>query len=300
MKTIVQTKNLSKSFKTHQAVNQLNLEIKEGEIYGFLGPNGAGKSTTIRMILGLMKPSSGSVFVFNKDLAKERIDILKEVGALVENPSYYPHLTAKENLEVIRTILKVPVSRIDDVLETVKLSHVANKKVKEFSLGMKQRLGIAQAILHQPKLLILDEPTNGLDPEGIIEMRLLLKELAKNGTTIIVSSHLLSEIEHIATTVAIINKGNLLYQGKMTELKEIFQPKIRLRLNNPSLALTIVEGEIIDGDLIIEQQTDENMAILVKQLIEMSIKIYRIEDMEQSLEETFLSMIERDTNGTIN
>ncbi|MFY8331181.1 ABC transporter ATP-binding protein [Vagococcus carniphilus] len=300
MKTIVQTKNLSKSFKTYQAVNQLNLEIKEGEIYGFLGPNGAGKSTTIRMILGLIKPSSGSVFVFNKDLATERVNILKEVGALVENPSYYPHLTAKENLEVIRTILKVPVSRIDDVLETVKLSHVANKKVKEFSLGMKQRLGIAQAILHQPKLLILDEPTNGLDPEGIIEMRLLLKELAKNGTTIIVSSHLLSEIEHIATTVAIINKGNLLYQGKMTELKEIFQPKIRLRLNNPSLALTIIEGEIINDDLIIEQQTDESMAILVKQLIEMSIKIYRIEDMEQSLEDTFLSMIERDTNGTIN
>src|SRR5699024_3122326 len=160
---------------------------RKGEIYGFLGPNGAGKSTTIRMLLGLMKPDSGMVRVFNKDLKKERIHILKRVGSLVENPSYYPHLTAYENLEALRKILRVSEARIHEVLEIVRLSDVAHKKVKGFSLGMKQRLGIAVSMLHQPELLILDEPTNGLDPSGIIEIRNLIQRLPEEyGMTILI------------------------------------------------------------------------------------------------------------------
>lgn len=167
MDYIVQTRNVSKSFGREQAVIDLNMKIPKGEIYGFLGPNGAGKTTTIRMLLGLMKPTSGSIHIFNKEIRTEKIEILKKVGSLVENPSYYPHLTAYENLEALRIILGVPKSRIYDVLELVRLSDVANKKVQGFSLGMKQRLGIAASLLHHPELLILDEPTNGLDLLGL-------------------------------------------------------------------------------------------------------------------------------------
>src|SRR5699024_5789234 len=196
MNYVIQTNNLVKQFGRDKAVDNISLAIPEGEVYGLLGPNGAGKTTTIRMLLGLMKPTSGSIHIFNQDLNKERIDILKHVGSLVENPSYYPHLTAKENLEVIRKIYQVSRSRIGDVLEVVRLQDVADKKVKAFSLGMKQRLGIAIALLHQPKLLILDEPTNGLDPSGIIEIRHLIKRLPEEfGMTVLISSHLLSEID---------------------------------------------------------------------------------------------------------
>lgn len=199
---IVQTQNLSKRFGKEQAVSNLNLQIRKGEIYGFLGPNGAGKTTTIRMLLGLMKPSSGTIKVFEKNITKERIQILAKIGSLVENPSYYPHLTAYENLEALRKILGVPKTRIDEVLEIVRLKEAAHKKVKGFSLGMKQRLGIAASLLHSPELLILDEPTNGLDPSGIIEIRNLIKRLPEEyGMTIIISSHLLSEIDQMATQV---------------------------------------------------------------------------------------------------
>jgi len=213
---IVQTQNLSKYFGKEQAVSNINLQIRKGEIYGFLGPNGAGKTTTIRMLLGLMKPSSGTIKIFQKDIAKDRIQILANVGSLVENPSYYPHLTAYENLEALRKILGVPKSRIDEVLQIVRLKEVANKKVKGFSLGMKQRLGIAAALLHNPELLILDEPTNGLDPSGIIEIRNLIKRLPKEyGMTIIISSHLLSEIDQMATQVGIVSKGTLIFQDSI-------------------------------------------------------------------------------------
>ena len=205
MEYVVKTKGLTKSFGKEKAVTGLDMKIPKGEIYGFLGPNGAGKTTTIRMLLGLVKPTSGTTHIFQKDLKKERINILKRVGALVENPSYYPHLTAYENLEALRKILGVSKSRIHEVLEIVRLSDVANKKVKGFSLGMKQRLGIASSLLNDPELLILDEPTNGLDPSGIIEIRQLIKRLpSEYGMTILISSHLLSEIDQMATTVGIV------------------------------------------------------------------------------------------------
>ncbi|WP_373205649.1 ABC transporter ATP-binding protein [Clostridium tertium] len=218
---IVKTENLIKKFNNVNSVDKVNLKVREGEVYGFLGPNGAGKSTTIKMILGLIRPNSGEISVFGKSIKDNREEILKDIGALVESPSYYGHLTAYENLEILRRVLKVSKNEIEEKLKLVNLWDAKNKKVREFSLGMKQRLGIAQALMGNPKLLILDEPTNGLDPAGIIEIRNLIKYLAKEkNITIIISSHILSEIELVATEVAVINKGKLLYQGSLDNLKK--------------------------------------------------------------------------------
>lgn len=230
---IVKTENLIKKFNNVNSVDNINLKVREGEIYGFLGPNGAGKSTTIKMILGLIKPNSGEISVFGKSIKDDREEILKNIGALVESPSYYGHLTAYENLDILRRVLKVSKSEIEEKLKLVSLWHAKNKKVREFSLGMKQRLGIAQALMGNPKLLILDEPTNGLDPAGIIEIRNLIKYLAKErNITIIISSHILSEIELVATEVAVINKGKLLYQGSLDNLKKNSTNEVLIRLEN--------------------------------------------------------------------
>ena len=214
MTYIIETSSLTKKFGKFLAVDSIDLQVPKGGIYGFLGPNGAGKSTTIRMLLGLIKETKGQVTVFGKSIKEERLAILKRVGSMVETPSYYGHLTAYENLEVTRKILGIEKREINRVLEIVKLTDVQHKAVKKFSLGMKQRLGIAQALLGNPELLILDEPTNGLDPSGIIEMRELIKSLPEEyGITVLLSSHILSEIELIATHVGIINKGKLVFQG---------------------------------------------------------------------------------------
>ncbi|RJS60227.1 ABC transporter ATP-binding protein [Bacillus sp. PK3_68] len=292
MTYIVKTKNLTKKFDKHTAVSNVDLKIKEGEIYGFLGPNGAGKSTTIRMLLGLMKPTAGEIQIFNQDLKKHRKKILQQVGSLVENPSYYPHLTAKENLEVLRKVLQVPEERIAHVLEMVRLSHVADKKVKGFSLGMKQRLGIAQALLHEPKLLILDEPTNGLDPEGIIEMRTLIKDLAKEGKTIIISSHLLSEIDQIATTIGVIAKGKIIYQDDIQTMRTLAKHRLRMRVSDVQKAQQAVGGEVEGKWLYCESFADDEVAWAVQKLIEQNVAIYRIEEEQRSLEDIFLRMIE--------
>ena len=230
---IVKTVGLSKEFKSFKAVDNINLKIEEGKIYGFLGPNGAGKSTTLKMLLGLVKPTKGQVKILDMDINKNREDILSKIGALIESPSYYGHLTAYENLEILRRVLKLEKNSIEEVLKTVKLWDVRNKKVKEFSLGMKQRLGIAEALIGNPKLLILDEPTNGLDPAGILEIRELIKSFSKEkGITVIISSHILSEIELIADNVGVINKGRLIYQGTLEKLKEKGTDKIVLGIEN--------------------------------------------------------------------
>lgn len=230
---IVETIGLSKEFKRFKAVDNINLKIEEGKIYGFLGPNGAGKSTTLKMLLGLVKPTKGQVKILDMDISKNREDILSKIGALIESPSYYGHLTAYENLEILRRVLKLEKNSIEEVLKTVKLWEVRNKKVKEFSLGMKQRLGIAEALIGNPKLLILDEPTNGLDPAGILEVRDLIKSFSKEkGITVIISSHILSEIELIADNVGVINKGRLIYQGKLEKLKEKGTDKIVIGIEN--------------------------------------------------------------------
>lgn len=206
---VVETRGLTKRFNKFTAVDGLDLRVPKGALYGFLGPNGAGKSTTIKMLLGLIKPSGGSIFLLDRDLKKHRMEILRRVGALVEGPSYYEHLTAAENLEITRRILQLPPKEIDRALEIVKLSKWKNEKVKNFSMGMKQRLGIAQALIGNRELLILDEPTNGMDPSGVREIRELIIALPEMiNATVLISSHILSEIELIADYVGKLTREN--------------------------------------------------------------------------------------------
>jgi lantibiotic transport system ATP-binding protein len=217
----LETNNLGHKFSEKEMVlNDINLRVIKGRIYGFLGPNGAGKTTTLKLILGLLKKQQGEILIFGKSLDKDRIDILKNIGSLIESPSLYGHLTARENLNLLQKIYQCPEGRIQEVLNLVGLANTGNKKTSQFSLGMKQRLSIAIALLHNPLLLILDEPTNGLDPNGMIEIRELLIRLnEEQGITIIISSHLLAEIEKLVTYVGVINKGRMLFQGTLEELK---------------------------------------------------------------------------------
>lgn len=227
MKEIVKTTALTKRYKDNLSVNNLDMSVKEGRIYGFLGPNGAGKSTTLKMLLDLVKPTAGEIDIFGKRLnSAARSDILRNIGSLIESPSYYGHLTGTENLKILQTLLDVPKKNIDEVLRIVRLDRQQNKKVSAYSLGIKQRLGLAGALLSFPKLLILDEPTNGLDPAGIQEMRELICSLPeKYGMTVIVSSHLLSEIDQMAEDVGIIANGKMMYQGPLNLLHETDRAK---------------------------------------------------------------------------
>lgn len=227
--------NLSKSFGKRKAVDSLSFEIKEGEIFGFLGPNGAGKSTAIRSMLALIKPDSGDIEIFNKSVGKYKNSALSDVGALVERPDFYEYLSAYTNLSILATMDRVPKSRILEVLEIVGLVDRRDDKVKAFSQGMKQRLGIAQALLSNPKLLILDEPTNGLDPRGMKEVRDLIRKLTKEGITILLSSHLLHEVEQVCSTMAIINLGKLIKIGSVHDL-----------LNESDTFVTEIKAEPLD------------------------------------------------------
>lgn len=222
MKEIVKTNGLTKRYGDFYSVKNLNMAVRENTIYGFLGPNGAGKSTTLKMLLGLVHPTSGEIDIFGKRFTKKsRIEILKNVGSLIEAPSYYGHLTARENLKIYSTILDLPDRNIDEVLHIVRLDRQQSKLTSQYSLGMKQRLGLASALLSFPKLLILDEPTNGLDPAGIQEMRELIRSLPqKYGMTVIVSSHLLSEIDQLVDDIGIIANGKMMYQGALDKLHE--------------------------------------------------------------------------------
>ncbi|CUU49735.1 ABC transporter ATP-binding protein [Clostridium beijerinckii] len=219
---VIETENLIKRFGEYVSVDHVNLRVPKGEIYGFLGSNGAGKTTTMRLILSLIRPDEGNIRIFNKSISEHRRYILRRVGSLIEAPAYYGHLSAYKNLKIIAELLDIPDKKINEVLETVRLTQYANKPVKGYSLGMKQRLGIAIALIREPELLILDEPTNGLDPFGIQEIRKLITDLSKNhGMTVLISSHILSEIEAVADNVGIINEGKLLFQGPMDKLKHI-------------------------------------------------------------------------------
>ena len=222
MKEIIRTQSLSKRYGETLVVKGINLSVMEGTIYGFCGPNGAGKSTTLKMLLGLVRPTEGKISILGREMtAKNRIEILSQTGSLIESPSYYGHLTGRENLDILQGLLNVPKENVDKVLKIVRLDGQGKKKVSAYSLGMKQRLGLAAALLNFPKLLILDEPTNGLDPAGIQEMRELIRSLPeKYGMTVIISSHLLSEIDQIVDDIGIIANGKLKYQGSLDRLHE--------------------------------------------------------------------------------
>lgn len=234
---IIETRNLNYHFGAQKVVDSLSLKVQKGSIYGFLGPNGAGKTTSIKILLNLLKSPKDSVFLFGKELNSNRIPSLKRLGALVEQPAIYSHLSGKENLINRCLILGLKKSKATEILELVGLSDAANKQAGKYSLGMKQRLGIGLALLSDPELLILDEPTNGLDPNGIIEIRNLMIKLTRNqGKTILVSSHLLSEVEKMATHVGIINKGKLLFQGTIEELHDLSKPTIEIEVSDAAVA----------------------------------------------------------------
>ena len=221
MDYIITTKQLTKKYKSFVAVSDVSLNIRKGSIYGFLGPNGAGKSTTMKMILGLTVPTKGSFTIDGKQFPNDRLSILKEVGSFIESPSFYANLTGKENLDIIRRILGLPQNTVEDALEIVGLSEFGGRLAKKYSLGMKQRLGLAGAMLGRPPILILDEPTNGLDPSGIYEIRNLIRTLPDlYDCTVLISSHMLSEIELIADDIGILNHGHLLFEGSLDELRQ--------------------------------------------------------------------------------
>jgi len=296
---LLETNGLTKRLGGKNVVEDANLQIKRGDIYGFLGPNGAGKTTTIRMLLGLVKPTAGDVHMFGLNMRKERLAALRRVGSLVEYPSYYGHLNAIENLEVVRRLIEVPKSRIDEVLAVVRLTKDAKRQVKGYSLGMKQRLGIAVALLGQPELLILDEPTNGLDPAGILEIRELIKGLPRQqGCSILVSSHLLSEIDQMATRVGIIAKGRMLFQDEIDVLRERAGSRIRLAVSDPEAAwrLLLAGGHSAEwepgggGRLSVERTSDDRVAAMVAQLVQHGHAVYRVEEEGASLESIFLGM----------
>ncbi|AJC25542.1 MULTISPECIES: ABC transporter ATP-binding protein [Bacillus] len=292
---IVVTHDLTKKYKKHTSVDGLNLRIRRGEIYGFLGPNGAGKTTTIRMLLGLIKPTKGNIEIFGQNLNKNRLQILQRIGSLVESPTYYGNLTGYENLEAVRRLRGLPEQRVNEVLETVRLSRVANRLTKEYSLGMKQRLGIAVALLSSPDLLILDEPTNGLDPSGIQEIRELIKELPKSGMSVIVSSHLLSEIDQMATQVGIINNGRMIFQDSIASLHQKRKPLLKVGVSDVIEAKTILNRKGLKVDLQknylwLSQTEPEFVSEINSILLHSGLSVFRLEEKTRSLEDIFLEL----------
>lgn len=298
----IETQNLNYKFSEEEIIlNAVNLQVPAGSIYGFLGPNGAGKTTTLRLVLGLLKKQEGVIKIFNKAFEKNRTDILKNVGSLIESPSIYSHLTAAENLQVLQKVYQCSEKRIGEVLDIVGLSGTGNKRAGKFSLGMKQRLSIAMALLNNPSLLILDEPTNGLDPNGILEIRELLKKLnEEQGMTILISSHLLSEIEKLVTHVGIINKGTLLFQGTLAELhlKQTLNSVISFETSYPvkTSALIFSNGlnsVSVNGLITIPLVNKEIIASLNKQLVQEKIEVYQISTLKNDLESIFIDLIKK-------
>lgn len=297
MTALISTQGLSKQYGKVMRVKDLDLTVPDGVVYGFLGPNGAGKSTTMKMILGLARPTGGIITVFGKQVnPKNRLSILRNVGSLIESPSYYGHLTGKENLKIVSTLKGVPQKDIDRVLHIVRLENQGNKKVSQYSLGMKQRLGLAGAMLGNPKLLILDEPTNGLDPAGIQEMRELIRSLpAEYGMTVMVSSHLLSEIDQMATDVGIINKGELVFQDSLSTLHKRSKSSIAIRTLDNMEALKIMKKHNVhctmeDGYIFLPKLSDDDLSKHIFHLFEKKVSVVRIEEQQKSLEDIFLEL----------
>ncbi|CAG4997528.1 Bacitracin transport ATP-binding protein BcrA [Dyadobacter sp. CECT 9275] len=297
---IIETSNLSFGYSKGQNIlSDVNLKIAEGAIYGFLGPNGAGKTTSIRLILNLLTPVTGSVRLFGQQVARSSNSIFSKIGALIETPSLYEHLTGRDNLLITANIRNIPRSRVLQVLKTVGLSSDGERHVRKYSLGMKQRLGLAIALLPEPDLLILDEPTNGLDPNGMIEIRELLSSLSKEqGVTLLISSHLLTEIERLVSHVGILNHGKLLFQGSFKELQQIREEKavieLDTNLNKQAISLLMENNySVRQGKEYLEVKFlgIRDLSFITHLLVKAGLDIYRMQVIESSLEQIFLSFI---------
>jgi ABC-type multidrug transport system ATPase subunit len=297
MSSIIKVSNLSKQFKEIHAVNDLSFTVEEGDVYGFLGQNGAGKSTSIRMLLTLIKPTAGSISIFDKDLATHRGEILQQVGAVIEKPDLYKYLSAYDNLAIFAKLSGMKVSRtvLMEQLKMVGLDERADSKVKTFSQGMKQRLGIAVALVHNPRLIILDEPTNGLDPQGIADMRNLILHLSREmGKTIVVSSHLLSEIELVANRMIIIHKGKKIVEGKVAELLDPSKSLVQIETGNNNdarqkLLQTKWAALLHDDKKLQFKMNKEDVPQLVADMVSLQIPVVSVAPMH-SLEDYFLSL----------
>ncbi|MCY7409581.1 MAG: ABC transporter ATP-binding protein [Chitinophagales bacterium] len=297
--SIIQLSHLSKSFGDFKAVDDLNLEVHQGDIFGFLGPNGAGKSTTIRMMLSLIKPSAGTISIFGKNLFKSRNEILRRIGCIIEKPDFYLYLSAEKNLELFGKLSGIVPSKnkIAALIELVGLKGREKDKVKTFSHGMKQRLGIAQTLIHDPELIILDEPTTGLDPQGIIDVRTLILQLKNDfGKTVLLSSHQLNEVEQIATRMAIINNGKTIVQGEVSELLTSHDLIVSVEVNDVARAANAIESSVWKTKLKeqINSQFDFNISKneipeLNKFLIERGIEIFGM-NYKRTLEDYFLKI----------
>ena len=294
-KKILSLKNLNKSFGEFKAVNNINLQVNQGDIYGFLGPNGAGKSTTLRMILGLIKPDSGEILINGKSNSGSNRNFLTSIGALIEKPDFYKNLSAYDNLKILYKMSKLnDINRISDVLKEVDLWDKKNQKVGGFSQGMKQRLGIAQTLMHQPSLIILDEPSNGLDPQGQSDMRsLILRINQEMGITVIISSHILSEIEKISNRMVVINKGEKIVEGNVQELMQNELLKVSFKSENLDSIALFLKKQSIDfessNDSIVANINEENIPLILKKMVDENISITEMKQM-RTLEELFLGL----------
>jgi len=295
---VLYTGHLTKRFKTVVAVENLNLSIRRGDIFGFLGPNGSGKSTTIRMLLGLIRPTNGEIKLFNRSLENNRKDILGRIGALVEKPSFYNYLSGRRNLEIFAGLTNShPDHRdIDRVLDIVALLHRGNDKVKTYSQGMKQRLGVAQALLGNPELIILDEPTAGLDPKGIKEIRRLILQLAQQGLTVFLSSHILHEVEQMCRNMAIINKGRLVVQGGVEDLLNSGSEIFSVKVDRPEEAVDLLKSrewveavKAFSGTITVKIK-EQQVPVMTQLLVQSGFQIFAIQP-QRSLEDYFLSLL---------
>ena len=297
MQTVIETKALCKQYGPHTAVDHVELHVPQGCVYGFIGPNGAGKSTTMKMLLGLIHPTAGRVRLLGQELTeKSRLTLLRQTGSLIESPAGYLHLTAQENLEIVADLKGVPYKDIGRVLDIVHLTQDRSRRVGQYSLGMKQRLGIAMALLGSPKLLILDEPTNGLDPAGIQEMRALIRNMpAATGATVLISSHLLGEMEQMVEQVGIIDHGHILFEGPLTELQRHSRGNVTLRLLDPAKAAPILRANGLTAHsdscvVTLPPLQDALLADLVQKLAACGAGVVELTPHTKTLEEIFLSL----------
>lgn len=297
MQTVIETKALCKQYGPHTAVDHVELHVPQGCVYGFIGPNGAGKSTTMKMLLGLIHPTAGRVRLLGQELTeKSRLPLLRQTGSLIESPAGYLHLTAQENLEIVADLKGVPHKDIGRVLDIVHLTQDRNRRVGQYSLGMKQRLGIAMALLGSPKLLILDEPTNGLDPAGIQEMRTLIRNMpAATGATVLISSHLLGEMEQMVEQVGIIDHGHILFEGPLTESQRHSRGNVTLRLLDPAKAAPILRANGLTAHsdscvVTLPPLQDALLADLVQKLAACGAGVVELTPHTKTLEEIFLSL----------
>lgn len=298
LNNIIETNSLSFSFGRHKILNNIDLQVPSGSIFGFLGPNGAGKSTTIKTLLGLLHTEAGMIHIFGKELNTNKMYILERIGAMVESPSLYDHLDAYRNLEITARLRNLTFDRINPLLDTVSLKQDAKRPVRQYSTGMKQRLSLAIALLARPELLILDEPINGLDPNGIMEMRqLLIRINDEQNCTILLSSHILSEIEKLCSDVAIINSGVLAFQGNMQTLLNMATGRevIAIHSDNAVRAKEIIDGRfealVKDQKLFVTVSGKTDAAFLIRKLVENGIEIYSAERETTGLEASFLHLL---------